>query len=87
MGEIFRDEFARKYYFWSNEGSEPPHIHVRKGDAFAKYWLGPPLWLAHNTGFRGKELLFIEKAIEEHRELILEKWNEQQRKLYPGKRS
>ncbi len=85
MGEIFRDQYDRKYYFWSNEGDEPPHIHVRKADSFAKYWLGPPLWLAYNTGFRRKELRFIEATIEENRELILNKWNEQQRKLHPGK--
>jgi hypothetical protein len=86
MGEIFRDKYARRYYFWSNEGNEPPHIHVRKGDAFAKYWLGPPLWLDHSVGFRRKHLRLIEEAIEAHRELILEKWNEQQHKLHQSKR-
>jgi len=84
MGEIFRDKFDRKYYFWSNEGNEPPHIHVRKGDAFAKYWLGPPLWLDRNHGFGRKQLRFIEKAIEQNIELIWEKWNEQQRTLHSG---
>ena len=26
-------------FFYSNEGGEPPHIHVRSGDFEAKFWL------------------------------------------------
>ena len=28
-----------RFHFFSREGQEPPHIHIRKGDAIAKYWL------------------------------------------------
>jgi hypothetical protein len=28
-----------RLFFYANEGNEPPHIHVRKGDAEGKYWL------------------------------------------------
>jgi len=28
-----------RFYFFSNEGSEPPHVHVSKGDAIGKLWL------------------------------------------------
>jgi len=32
-----------KFFFYSNEGDprEPPHIHVTKGGAKAKFWLRP----------------------------------------------
>src|SRR5262249_55675133 len=30
-----------RFFFFSNEGSEPPHIHVEKGDGYAKFWLNP----------------------------------------------
>jgi len=25
-----------RFFFWSNEGTEPPHIHVEKADAAGK---------------------------------------------------
>ncbi|MGZ5876149.1 MAG: DUF4160 domain-containing protein [Bradyrhizobium sp.] len=31
-------------FFYSNEGGEPPHIHVRSGDAEAKFWLTTFRW-------------------------------------------
>jgi hypothetical protein len=30
-----------RFFFFSQEGSEPPHIHVEHGDKVAKYWLNP----------------------------------------------
>lgn len=29
------------FYFFSNENNEPRHVHVRKGDGMAKFWLDP----------------------------------------------
>jgi hypothetical protein len=28
-----------RLFFYANERNEPPHIHVRKGEAESKYWL------------------------------------------------
>jgi len=30
-----------RFFFYSNEGNEPPHIHIEKGEAVGKYWLNP----------------------------------------------
>ena len=30
-----------RFFFFSGEGGEPPHIHVEHGDRVAKYWLKP----------------------------------------------
>ena len=30
-----------RFFFYSLEGSEPPHIHVEHGDNVAKFWLSP----------------------------------------------
>ena len=30
-----------RFYFYSNEGNEPMHVHAGKGDAECKYWLHP----------------------------------------------
>jgi len=31
--------FGWRFFFFSNEGSEPIHIHAEKGDMECKYWL------------------------------------------------
>ncbi|MBE0437307.1 MAG: DUF4160 domain-containing protein [Methylomicrobium sp.] len=39
-----------RFYFYSNEGSEPPpHIHVRCVEGECKFWLDPVM-LAKNRG-------------------------------------
>ena len=30
-----------RFLIFSREGSEPPHVHVRRGGARAKFWLEP----------------------------------------------
>lgn len=64
-----------RLFFFSNEGSEPPHIHVESGSAHAKYWIRPVVY-ERSTGFRSHELAEIRRIIEEHEEVIEEKWNE-----------
>ena len=39
-----------RFYFFSNEGTEPAHVHVEKGDGTAKFWL-QPVELVHSDGF------------------------------------
>ena len=33
-----------RFFFYSNEGNEPMHVHAVKGDAECKYWLYPNLF-------------------------------------------
>jgi hypothetical protein len=30
-----------KFFFYSAEGTEPPHVHVRRDQSTAKFWLAP----------------------------------------------
>ena len=64
-----------RFFFFSLEGHEPPHIHVEQADKFAKFWLSP-VSLVKSRGFRSGELSEIQKIVEEHRDILLEKWNE-----------
>ena len=36
MPEVFRTE-GYVFFFYSNEGREPMHVHVRRGGGFAKF--------------------------------------------------
>ena len=62
-----------RFFFFSNEGREPPHIHVRAGGDEAKFWLSPAL-LAVNYGFNSRELNAIQDVIEEYQDDLLEAW-------------
>jgi len=67
--------YGFRFFFFSNEGNEPPHIHVEKDNAYAKYWLDSVDY-ADSYAFRAKELTQIRKLVEENQQLFLEKWNE-----------
>jgi len=64
-----------RFFFFSNEGTEPPHIHVESGDHYAKFWL-EPLQLARSLGYDARELNEIRKLVLEHTPLFKEKWHE-----------
>jgi hypothetical protein len=64
-----------RFFFFSNEGQEPPHIHVQAAGDQAKFWLNPIL-LAANYGFAARELNEIERIIADHQTELLEAWND-----------
>ena len=61
--------------FFSNEGEEPPHIHVKADRDEAKFWL-EPVELAANYGFRAHELNEIERIVRQHLGELIEAWHE-----------
>ncbi len=63
-----------RFYFYSHDGHEPPHIHVDRDQSSAKFWL-EPVALSRNLGFRPVELGRIERLVTEHREQLLEAWH------------
>lgn len=64
-----------RFYFFSNEGAEPPHIHIDKGGLSAKYWL-QPVALARNLGYSSKELREIEVKVAQEAAMFVETWRE-----------
>jgi hypothetical protein len=71
---VLRTGPYRVYYF-SNEGQEPPHVHVDRDDATAKFWI-QPVQLAYNIGFNAHELRRIERIVSEHATGLMEAWRE-----------
>ena len=65
-----------KFYFYSKEGNEPPHIHVRKGDGVAKIWLQPEFELDYHFNFKRQELKKAIKLAYEHKDKLIKKWDE-----------
>ena len=68
-------ESGYRFFFYSNEGDEPPHIHVERAEKYAKFWL-EPVSLAESRAFRNHELTELRKMVEEHREEFIVAWNE-----------
>jgi hypothetical protein len=65
---------AYRFYFYSHETTEPPHIHVDRERFSAKFWL-QPVGLAKNLGFSPRELRQIQSMLLENQHKLLEAWH------------
>jgi hypothetical protein len=77
MPVVFRYKGYR-FFFFSNEGypPEPFHIHVRRGEATAKFWMSPQVSLAESYGMNASELHELMRVAEKNMEPIERYWNE-----------
>lgn len=69
--------------FYQADLVEPPHVHVKKQGAEAKFWI-EGLTLAECRGFREHEINEIRRIIAEHREAILSAWHAEEQKRGDG---
>ena len=65
---------AYRFYFYSHEPNEPPHVHVDRGEATIKVWL-ESLEVAKSRGFRAHEIGGIVAMVEQHGTEFLEAWH------------
>ena len=77
MPVVFRFKGYR-FFFYSNEGEpqEPLHVHVRRGEAVAKFWLEPLPEVADAHGLSAHELGELMDVAVEHIDEIRRFWNE-----------
>jgi len=64
-----------RFYWYSHEPGEPPHVHVDRDEKSTKFWLNP-VALARNFGFSARELGKIEKIVQKNETSLAEAWNE-----------
>lgn len=64
-----------RFFFVSLDHDEPPHVHVRRENNVAKFWLDP-VTLQKAGGFSRNELNRIAHLVNEHRDHFLESWYE-----------
>ena len=67
--------FGWRFHFYSDEGAEPPHIHVATADGECKFWLSP-VRLARAETVKPAEMRRIEAVVVERESFFLEKWHE-----------
>ena len=64
-----------RFFFVCLDRHEPPHVHVRRDNMVAKFWLDP-VALERAGGFARPELNAIAAHVVEKRLELLERWNE-----------
>jgi hypothetical protein len=64
-----------RFFFYTGDRGEPPHIHIERDDDKAKFWLDP-VRLQNSGGFSRTELNRIQQLVEEHRDDLLRSWHE-----------
>jgi hypothetical protein len=64
-----------RFYFYSHEPNEPPHIHVDRDQDSCKVWL-TPVALSSSLGFKARELREIERLVCMNRAILSEAWEE-----------
>jgi Domain of unknown function (DUF4160) len=65
-----------RFFFFSGDGKEPIHIHVKKGEGDGKIWILPEPKAAYLLDFTVQEEKQIMKIVTDNKELIIKKWNE-----------
>ncbi len=64
-----------RFFFYSADFDEPPHVHVERESSKAKFWLDP-VRLERNLGFGRMEIRRIQRLVEKNSALLLGSWNE-----------
>jgi hypothetical protein len=64
-----------RFFFYSNENDEPPHVHVERGDGTAKFWL-EPVELAESVGMKSQELKRARELAQQHEATLVAAWRQ-----------
>lgn len=66
---------GHRFFFYSKEIGEPPHVHILKDRKQLKVWL-KDLRIARSVGFSAHELNEILRVIAEHQSKFEEAWHD-----------
>lgn len=64
-----------RFFFFSNEGNEPPHVHIEGGGGYAKFWLIPAR-LAYFRRFNSKQLAKLHTLVTDNQDILKKEWFE-----------
>ena len=63
-----------RFFFFSNEGTEPRHVHIESGRGYAKLLLDP-VEVVLSIGYNGREITAIKQLANENAGSFKEKWD------------
>ncbi len=64
-----------RFFFYSGDRDEPPHVHVERERNKAKFWLDL-VRLEYSRGFGQAEINRIQGIVAENRAFFIRRWNE-----------
>lgn len=64
-----------RFFFYSADREEPPHVHVEREVKWAKFWLDP-VRLHESQGFNRAEINRLRKLVARSEFRLLEAWDE-----------
>ena len=64
-----------RFFFYSGDRDEPPHIYVEREKNKAKFRLDP-VRLEYSRAFSQTEINRVRRLVEENKEFFLGRWNE-----------
>jgi hypothetical protein len=64
-----------RFFFYSTDQGEPPHVHVERDEASAKFWLDP-VRFERSCGFGRAEISRIERLVAGNAGDPSRSWNE-----------
>lgn len=63
-----------RFFFYSGDRREPPHVHVEREHCHAKFWLNP-VRLQASGGFGRTEINKLESLVFENEAHLLREWH------------
>lgn len=64
-----------RFFFYSGDRDEPPHVHVEREASRAKFWL-EPVRLTESGGFGRVEIRRLEALVRDNVITLRRAWNE-----------
>jgi hypothetical protein len=67
-----------RFFFYSNEGNEPVHIHCSKAEKECKFWIdfdNFEIDEAYSFNMSHRDIRFVKKVIYQNLDYIVESWN------------
>ena len=64
-----------RFFFYSSDWQEPPHVHVQGGEATGEFWLAP-VRLAGSKGFGEAELNRIQRPVRDNEQQLRRSWDD-----------
>ena len=64
-----------RFYIVAWDRNEPPHVHVKRDNGSAKFWL-VPVDLASSQNFNQREIRTIRRIVEQNQSELVRRWHE-----------
>jgi hypothetical protein len=64
-----------RFYFYSSDADEPPHVHVDHSGRTINVWL-ETLKIAYNDGYPMRTVTVVLDLVDRNRDQLLEAWRE-----------